>query len=466
MKLFDFLAIFAVAGSLTAGAAHAQIREQQPAEFPPSSYKGKQYVDSSGCVFIRAGIDGDVSWVPRVTRSRKTVCGFQPTLGAQTATAVRTPAPAQAPVQITLNDAPVAAPAPRPAPARVAVPRAAAPAPRPAPARVAVPRAAAPVVVRQTAPRPVRQPRVVAKPVVIAQAPAVVPRQVQVARTGASACPGASAISQRYLQTNSGVAVRCGPQAAPVVGARVVQYAQPQAVITQRQAKVAAPQYASTVTSTTRIAPKLVVQNRVNTQNVAVPHGYKKVWTDGRLNPKRAEQNLQGRGDMLLVWTQTVPRRLIDQNSGRDVTASVPLVYPYTSIAQQRSALGEVTIVQRNGQTVKRIVRHKNAAPVARAPVYSSRSTPVKKVENPAKATVAVQGKRFVQIGTYRNSANAQKAAQQVARMGMPARIGKHRKGGQSYLTVQAGPFNGSRAINNAMRSLRSAGYSDAFPRN
>lgn len=430
--MIRLLAIAALASSISAGALHAQIKEQQPKEFPPSSYKGKQYVDSNGCVFIRAGIDGNVSWIPRVTRARKTVCGFQPSLAGQVA--VAKPAPAvKAPVQITLNE--TSKPAPRAA--------------KPTARRVQKPRKA-PVVVRQTAPKPT--PKVAPKPVVVATAPQVrtTVRQTQ------TACPGASALSQQYLRGNGKSAVRCGPQAAPIVGARVVGTGG------QYHTATAAPQ----VSQNTRIVPKHVAHNRINTRNVTVPKGYKKVWHDDRLNPYRAEQTLGGRQQMLLVWTQTVPRRLIDTKTGRDVTASVPLVYPYIDVITQRQELGKVTIVQRDGQTAKRVVRNAGV----RKPVYSSRSAPTAvapKAAAPKASTVrATTGKRYLQVGTFGNAASAQQAAQKIARMGMPARIGKHRKGGKTYMTVQAGPFNGSGAIEKAMKRLRGAGYSDGFARN
>jgi cell division protein FtsN len=158
---------------------------------------------------------------------------------------------------------------------------------------------------------------------------------------------------------------------------------------------------------------------------------------------------------MLLVWTQTVPRRLIDSRTGRDVTASVPLIYPYIDVVTQSRELGRVTIVQRNGQVAKRIVRN---------PVLSSRSAP--KVEHAKPAPRILNGKRYVQIGTFGKATNAQKSAQNIAQMGYHARIGKHRKGGKSYLTVQAGPFNDANSLQSAIARLRGAGYADAFARN
>ncbi|WP_432816718.1 SPOR domain-containing protein [Sulfitobacter sp. JB4-11] len=450
MKLTRVIAIGIIAGSIGIGAGNAQIREQQPAEFPPSSYKGKQYVDSKGCVFVRAGIDGNVSWVPRVSRERKPICGFQPSLAGQTAQApAPAPAPAKPPVEITVDDTPA-----------VTAPTAPATSPPPKPRQVATAPKPAPKVVRR-APKPKPAP-VARKPVAVAQAPkpppaAPAPRK---ARRIVTACPEASIVGQPYLR-NGQLVVRCGPQKEPIVAGHVAR------------APVTAPAAAQTpvVTAQTRIVPKHVAINRVNTRNgaVTVPKGYEPAWKDDRLNPHRAEQNLAGRRDMLLIWTNTVPRRLVDRYTGKDMTASVPLIYPYLDLAEQRREIGLVTIVQKDGKTLKRIQRsNKSDLVPLRQPVYSTRSAPKKAVAEPAakpQARAVPSGARIVQVGTFGNPANAQRTAQKVANMGLPARIGKVRSKGKTLMVVQAGPFAGGQDTARALQKLRHAGYGDAFAR-
>lgn len=49
-----------------------------PAEVPPADFRGQQYVDSKGCMFMRAGPAGQTIWIPRVTRDGVPLCGNPP----------------------------------------------------------------------------------------------------------------------------------------------------------------------------------------------------------------------------------------------------------------------------------------------------------------------------------------------------------------------------------------------------
>lgn len=493
MKNTIIAAVAAISASFGADPLLAQnLRDvQAPDEFPPASYKSTQYVDSKGCVYIRAGIDGNVTWVPRVNRQRQLLCGQTPTqVDAGAPAAAPT---AKAPVQLTV-EAPAApepvvvetkpTPTPRvaeqkaPEPvvtestsqAKVAAPPSAAPAPtvfttakksEPSP-QVAVvsaqPQTASrPKVTARPSPSPAPTVFVTAKApkttastqrgatsrqrVVKAPSPSPAPTvfksatktvssapKIAAATTRSSVCPNATAVSQRYINTGTGQPVRCGPQP-----------------------------------STVRVMPKHVYENLPRDDVAKVPEGYRPAWDDDRLNPRRAEQSLQGIARTRMIWTDTVPRRLIDQKSGRDVTRTVPLVYPYTDVETQQRDLGEVTIVHRDGQVVKRVVRNSGTA---RQPTVSTRSTPASNTKPAAQAQPVAAGQgRYVQVGMFGVPTNAQAAGQKLARTGLPTRMATLTRGSKSYKLVLAGPFGTSAETKQALAQARAVGFSDAFVR-
>lgn len=99
-----------VASVLPAG-AQAQTRRASlvPAEAPPAEFSDAQYVDSRGCVFVRAGSNGQTTWFPRFGDDRQPLCGYEPSLGG----AARLPGGQAArpePVAAAEPEAPVAEP--------------------------------------------------------------------------------------------------------------------------------------------------------------------------------------------------------------------------------------------------------------------------------------------------------------------------------------------------------------------
>ncbi len=70
--------------ALLAGGSTAQTAgvADGPVETPPADFDGTQYVDSRGCVFVRAGYNGATAWVPRLTSEREALCGLDPTMPA------------------------------------------------------------------------------------------------------------------------------------------------------------------------------------------------------------------------------------------------------------------------------------------------------------------------------------------------------------------------------------------------
>lgn len=441
MRIASVLATAAIVVSCGSVTVQAQTSSKiVPAEFPPDSYEGRQYVDSEGCVFIRAGVDGNVTWVPRMTRDRKQICGAKPT---RTAAASATRSDAE--------------PKPQPENKPAATPTTTAES-RPSPERrkpVAAPGAARPASYRR-APASMPAP---AKP----EAPAKTAAKPDSKRVVSSVCRGASPLSQKYINTSTGVQVRCGPQSAPHVTYKQRARTASAPVRSAPRASSAAP---------VRIAPKHVYEKqRASTRNMYLPEGYEQVWDDDRLNPKRTHQTFAGKAQMERVWTNTVPRRLIVRETGQVVSRnSSGLRSPSAGSAAQTAAADVSTrgTVQANSDQHPsvggaRTTRHAPQQRQERARV-STRSAPAEP-ERAGNRKAEPASHEYVQLGAFPDPDHALRAARRVANSGLPARMGDITRGGKDYKIVLAGPFDTQAQLTRGLQKVRGMGYSKAFLR-
>lgn len=382
MKLFRFVALTVVAGSFGIAGLHAQSSDTTtaPAETPPATFAGNQYVDSQGCVFNRAGVSDDVTWVPRVGRDRKQICGFQPSAGIVTTAPL--PAPQAEPkpeVQVAADAAPSIETDTTAALTSSQMPKTVASAP--------------------TVHKPARR----NKSMIMKTDPSLV-----ILASGKSKWSNGRTTEAQNGQTGEIILVPWG----------------------------------------TRVVPRHVYDNRRSATRFKVPRGYSTVWEDDRLNPRRVEQTLEGHARMNLIWTKTVPRRLIDATTGQDMTDTIPVIYPYTDVATQQRALA----VSSKGTS-----RTSGNAPIEPNVSTKSQATEIKRE--------SVVGQNYVQVGTFDDARTAQASAQKIKKMGLPVRIGKYARDGKTYRLVLAGPFSSDDQAASALGKARSAGFSDAFAR-
>lgn len=379
-----------------------------PAEIPPASYSQPYYVDSRGCAYIRAGYGGTVTWVPRVMRSGRLVCNRTPSVQAaigRPATGKRQPTAAQGVKSVT--------PA-KPAASRVAASK---------PGGATWPRIA------PAAPVATVKPATVTKPAV----------RVAVA-------PKTTFKTPQQHSTHGIYAIRTGPQ--PIhpgdyvngrLGGGTVA-----AMASDKVLKV----------EVTRLSPP------------PVPKGYKSLLAEDKINPRYGVGSATGKAQMDLVWTETMPRRLIDVTTGRDVTTVYATIrYPYTSTTRSSrsyataSAAGTVENRKQGRSHLGRdAASPRNMTAIEDVSATVTAVTPVK----PANKSQAVP-QSFVQVATFGNPASALQTARRFAAAGIPAGTQAVRRKGKQYRVVLLGPFSDTRRLQAALNAARRAGFGDAF---
>ncbi len=251
-------AALAVAMTLAFGAAPASAQLAVPAELPPAGFDGVEYVDSAGCVFARIDVGDRVEWVPRVGPDRQQLCGLEPSVAVADAPTISV---APEPVIEASMPAPVATPVPVPATA---------------------PRAAVRTVASHPAPPP---PVVSAAPLQLVPVQILLPDTVDSGHVRLAApCPDPASIAAHYLENS--ILPECTTARAPSPN---VVYG----------------------TDHPRPRPNHSPVARLRVDRPSPPPGYATVWTDGRLNPYRGIRTVEGEAQMRMVWTNTVPRRLV-----------------------------------------------------------------------------------------------------------------------------------------------------------
>ncbi|MCB5408499.1 SPOR domain-containing protein [Pseudogemmobacter faecipullorum] len=409
-----------LAAVLAVSPARADLRG--PAELPPASYKGQQYVDSRGCVFLRAGYGGRETWVPRVSRDRKQLCGY-PASGKAVETA-EAAAPAPVPA------------APPPVPPAVKAPAAAVAAAAPAV------KPAAPAKVAKAPP---------ATPLVTASASA--PLQADGMRL---ACPASAPVPQRIEMQGGGSSLLCTRGDGSLEGVSFPQLAG--GSLAGRPIGYDALTLASGRAASSFSAPKTATAPHARAAGDFIPEpppGYKLAWSDDRLNPNRARGTAQGVIDQDEIWTRHTPAELReDQNTPRPPLKVV--VRRSDGSVEERS--GVILSTRADGKKLVRLLPAENVRKSTRGDAGAALAA-----HPPAKAAaVAATGARhFIQVGSFGVPANAAGTEGRLRGAGLPVARNVQR----GLQVVFAGPFASADEARMALAQVRALGFGDAILR-
>lgn len=422
------VAVFAAVAGIAVSQAQTIAQIGDPAENPPAGFKGDQFVDSRGCVFMRISNGATTGWYPRVNGSHKVVCGYPPTFGPKPVIEMADETPVAPAKPVAVKPAPVVVAA---APA---VPKAAPGAPTPTVASRMMP-AAAPVV---------------AAPIVVAAQPApyvaAPPASYQVATSttipqGSIGCFRSAPVAEVVTLRNGGTAVVCTRGDGTATGWRSPIY--PAGAPVGAALHIPGTTQGATYARVAPAGTALASAAPVTRAPVAVPAGYKLAWDDDRLNPLRGQGTAAGQAAQDQIWTRKVPATLVAEAGGNYVP--VPPVYK----SQVTKSTMNAAPAPAKGTKLTASTMNSATAPVAAA--------------KPASA--AASAKLWVQVGSFGVPANAQGAASRLGALGLPVGKSNMTKGGKSLQIVFAGPFASAAEAQRAVALARQAGFGDAFIR-
>jgi hypothetical protein len=424
---FKFVTVAVLAAVFGSASVEAQSVRQVggPANPPPSGFTGDQFVDNRGCVFLRAGYGGQATWVPRVGRDRKAMCGYPPTGTVRNKIEIASDAEAAQPPAAVMAEAPAVMA--EVAPVIPVVPM--------AKTRVVSIEPAAPVVVRRqpVAPAVVEAPAVaVVKPAAVAPMPRATYEVAAASGPGAGqiGCYSSAPVAERVKLSNGGTAVVCTRGDGTLTGWRPPVYPRGAGVGAALHDPVMAAGLGgghghghadadhdgdhghAHAAASTNAVPK-------------PPKGYKLAWDDDRLNPNRAKGTVQGWQDQAQVWTNDIPAELVADQPKKKKKKKVVYVTKDSNVT-----------VSTKGQAA--------TAPVAKK---------------------AAKGGAYVQVGTFGQPANADGAASRLQGMGLPVARSKITSGGKAMQIILAGPFASADDAQTALSMARRAGFGDAFLR-
>ena len=439
-KVFSVAILAAVSLAAT---AYADLRG--PAEMPPASYNGQQYVDSRGCVFLRAGHGGRETWVPRVSRDRQQLCGYAPS-GRPVATAEAAPATVAPPV--------VKPAAVKPEGTGFSKAKSGAPLPLPAPMQSAFDAAGA-------APGA----SVSRKPAVVAAAPVVKSSTVSGGTSGYRiACPANAPVAQKFRLQDGETRTLCTRGDGSLTGATFPRLVDG----TLKGREIGPDSWSGVATSTTTgqtitVQPRYTGGDRVPTP----PPGYKLAWDDDRLNPDRGKQTTKGIADQEKIWSRTTPAVPYTGNGGRKLTIKLRdidgTIVERPGIVVATAADGTRTVrllpdgsVSKSSKSTPDLI---SIAPSGKASVAKGSPAAAAPTATPT-AKPAAGGRVFIQVGTFGVASNADGTAGRLQGLGLP--VSRSSLRGGALQVVYAGPFASSAEAGAALSRVRGAGFGDA----